>query len=74
MFTSDDYASAFDLEQDRDLIALMNETDDPRELESLTKMAQQRLRTRHRRAAEHERTRHSSRRRFALPRALTFRA
>jgi hypothetical protein len=74
MFHSDDYTSAFDFEQDRDLVALINETDDPRQLESLTKMAQQRLRSRHRRAAEQERARHFGRRRFALPRALTFRA
>lgn len=75
MFTSfDHHPSAFDADQDRDLIARMNETGDPQELASLSSMARERLRARRREARRQAREQRSHGRRSPLLRALSFRA
>ena len=70
MFNRRDYSTAFDVNQDRDLIAQINEARDPAQLDSLALTARTRLRDRHRRSTQPERRRHSSARRPAFPRAL----
>lgn len=74
MFKRYDDSSYFDFEQDRDLIAQMNETRDPAEMAALTRMSRQRLRQRRIETRRAERSRGAEPRRFARPRLLTFRA
>jgi len=74
MFTSFDDHGAFASDQDRDLIARMNETGDPDELASLASMARERRRARHREARRAARAERGHGRRAPLLRILSFRA
>jgi DNA invertase Pin-like site-specific DNA recombinase len=73
MFTTFDDPLAFDSDQDRDLVARMNETGDPQELASLASMARERRRARRREARREARAQHSHGRRSPLLRVLSFR-
>lgn len=72
-FTRHDYDPALDADDDRDLVALINESRDPQEIDHLVWMGRQRARARRRDARQARRSSRQHSTRLTFGRALSFR-